>query len=224
MGTQATTNLVDHQPPVTTFGKKTPELPVPNSNSDRYTGGFIQPSSFLSSEIPPPTGNEFGRLQSLVGFGNLWIGDYESIPADIRVPHYRTLRTISSHYSKPVGMVRTCHVFWGPTGTGKSRKAWEDAGLDAYPKDPRTKWWDGYIGQQHVVIDEFRGCIDISHLLRWIDRYPFLVEIKGSTIPLICDEIWITSNLHPEKWYPDIDADTYGALLRRLNITHFDSL
>jgi len=96
--------------------------------------------------------------------------------------------------------------------------------LDAYPKDPRTKFWDGYNGQQHVVIDEFRGSIDISHMLRWLDRYPVIVEVKGSSTCLVATTIWITSNLDPRDWYMDLDVDTKQALLRRLVITHFDGL
>jgi len=69
-----------------------------------------------------------------------------------------------------------------------------------------------------VVIDEFRGDIDISHLLRWLDRYPVVVEIKGSSTPLVAEKIWITSNLHPTAWYPNLDPLTYAALERRLNI------
>ena len=121
-------------------------------------------------------------------------------------------------------MERKIFVFWGSTGTGKSRTAWEEAGLEAYPKDPRTKWWDGYTGQEHVVIDEFRGGIDIAHVLRWFDRYPVLVETKGGSIPLRATIIWVTSNLSPELWYPDLDADTFAALRRRLEIKHFVSL
>lgn len=149
------------------------------------------------------------------------LGDFEQIEAGIRVQHYRTFRTIRADYAKPVGMERTCFVFWGATGTGKSRRAWNEAGVEAYPKDPRTKWWDGYSCQRHVVIDEFRGSIDIAHMLRWLDRYPVLVEIKGASLPLVASTIWITSNLDPRLWYPECDEETKNALLRRLNITHF---
>jgi len=69
-----------------------------------------------------------------------------------------------------------------------------------------------------VVMDEFRGDIDISHLLRWLDRYPVVVEIKGSSTPLVAEKIWITSNLHPSAWYPNLDPLTQEALLRRLTI------
>lgn len=151
-------------------------------------------------------------------------GDLANIPSDVRIRYYGTIRRIAADYSTAPAIVRKTFVFWGPTGTGKSRTAWDRAGLEAYCKDPRTKWWCGYQGQSTVVIDEFRGTIDISHLLRWLDRYPVLVEIKGSSVPLMADTFYITSNLHPNDWYPDIDDLTKLALLRRLNITHFDSL
>jgi len=113
---------------------------------------------------------------------------------------------------------RRAVVFWGATGTGKSHRAWERAGVGAYSKCPRSKFWCGYRGEESVVIDEFRGGIDISHLLRWLDRYPVRVEVKGSSKPLMAKSYFITSNLHPRNWYPDLDRETYLALERRLEI------
>jgi hypothetical protein len=178
----------------------------------------------------PGTQFEFGskpiRRNSKPDWDSIWdaatSGNLSVIPASIRVSSYRSLRTIASDYAKVVGMERTCFVFWGRTGTGKSRRAWDEAGLDSYPKDPRTKFWDGYQSEENVIIDEFRGGIDVSHLLRWLDRYPVRVEIKGSSRPLAAKTIWITSNLDPRRWYPEIDQETLDALLRRLNITHFN--
>jgi len=137
------------------------------------------------------------------------------------VVNYRTLRTISSDFAKTRGMERECMVFWGKTGSGKSRRAWEEAGVEAYSKDPRTKFWCGYDGEENVIIDEFRGGIDISHLLRWTDRYPVRVELKGSSRPLNAKKIWITSNLSPVMWYPLIDEETLAALMRRMVVTEF---
>lgn len=120
-------------------------------------------------------------------------------------------------------MIKEVFVFWGATGTGKSRRAWEEAGWDAYPKDPRTKWWDGYTGQPHVVIDEFCGTVDIAHMLRWFDRYPVLVEIKGAAVPLKATKIWLTSNVSPDHWFPDATQEQKAALRRRIHVTHFPS-
>lgn len=148
-------------------------------------------------------------------------GDLSAIPADIYVRYYSSLKRIRTDHLQPVGMDRVVHVFWGVSGSGKSRMAWEQAGESAYAKDPLSKFWDGYNNQERVVIDEFRGVINISHVLRWFDRYPCIVEIKGSSTPLVAKEFWITSNLHPRDWYPDLDQATMDALLRRLRITHF---
>nr|WAE43076.1 MAG: replication associated protein [Cressdnaviricota sp.] len=177
----------------------------------------------------PGTRFEFGakpfRRNSKVEWESVWdsaqAGDLLAVPANVRVVSYRTLRSIAADYDKPKPMERVCNVFWGSTGTGKSRRAWEEAGMDAYCKDPRSKFWCGYRNGEHVVIDEFRGGIDISHVLRWLDRYPCRVEIKGSSVPLVATTIWITSNLSPEQWYPDVDPDTVAALMRRLTVVHF---
>jgi len=147
-------------------------------------------------------------------------GRLDDIPSDVYVRSYQSLKRIACDHMVPISIEREIHVYWGPTGVGKSRRAWELAGLDAYPKDPRSKFWDGYRNHEHVVIDEFRGGIDISHVLRWFDRYPVIVEVKGSSVPLCAKKIFITSNLDPRQWYADIDPATQEALLRRLQITH----
>jgi len=148
-------------------------------------------------------------------------GRLDAIPPDIYIRCYNSLRRIESDHLQPVGIERQVFTFWGTTGSGKSRRAWAEAGFDAYPKDPRSKFWDGYRGHENVVIDEFRGGIDISHMLRWLDRYPTIVEVKGSSTVLKAKRIWITSNLDPRLWYPDLDSETLSALLRRMEIKHF---
>ncbi len=152
-------------------------------------------------------------------------GDFNSIPARIRVVSYRTLRAIAADHQRPRPMEREVQVFWGKTGTGKSRRAWAEAGDSAYAKCPRSKFWEGYQDQEEVIIDEFRGGIDVAHLLRWFDRYPVTVEVKGSSRPLNAKRIWITSNVSPTDWYRTdgkfLDEETLQALLRRMTVTEF---
>lgn len=172
---------------------------------------------------------EFGKKpfkrNSVRDWEQIWTlaktGKTEEIDPAIRVQHYRTLRQIEKDYLKPVAQEKKVYVFWGKTGTGKSRRAWEEATVDAYPKDPNTKFWDGYQGQSHVVIDEFRGAINISHMLRWLDRYPVTVECKFGAVCFKATKIWITSNKDPREWYPELDEETKNALIRRLEITYF---
>lgn len=149
-------------------------------------------------------------------------GEFSAIPGDVYVRCYTSLKKIRSDHLEPVGCVKKVFVFWGNTGTGKSRRAWDEAGLGAYPKDPNTKFWCGYRGHHHVILDEFRGRIDIAQLLRWLDRYPCIVEQKGSACVLEATTFWITSNLEPTLWYPDLDYQTYKALERRFTeVVHF---
>ncbi|ALE29807.1 replication associated protein [Lake Sarah-associated circular virus-49] len=149
----------------------------------------------------------------------------DDIPADIFVRYYSQLkynpfyyRSIAKDYSRPAAIIRSCVVYWGPTGTGKSRRAWSEATTAAYVKDPLSKWWEGYQGEISVIIDEFRGIIQPAHLLRWLDRYPVSVECKGGSTPLRAQRFWICSNLHPSQWYPELDGATYSALERRMEI------
>jgi len=110
-----------------------------------------------------------------------------------------------------------CHVFWGPPGAGKSRRALEEAGPGAYwlprPEGQNTVWWDGYEGQEVVVIDEFYGWIMRDKMQRLCDRYPLLVQTKGGSTPFLAKKIIITSNEHPSSWWPKVGL---GAMVRRL--------
>jgi len=177
----------------------------------------------------PSTRFELGakpfRRNSSIDWDHVWdrarARDLMAIPAHTRLLCFRSILSIAAFYDTARPIQRTVYVFWGRTNSGKSRRAWEEATMEAYTKDPRSKFWCGYRDHENVVIDEFRGGIDISHLLRWTDRYPVMVEIKGSSVPLVASKIWITSNISPDNWYPDIDQETLLALRRRLNITHF---
>jgi len=148
-------------------------------------------------------------------------GKFDNIPANVRVNSYNALCRIAKDHMVAEPMERVVNVFWGKTGTGKSRRAWDEATFGAYPKIPSTKFWDGYNGHEQVVIDEFTGQIGIEHLLRWCDRYPVSVETKGSACVFNAKQIWITSNIDPREWYPNAPESQKEALLRRLRITHF---
>lgn len=113
-------------------------------------------------------------------------------------------------------------VFYGVSGSGKTFGAVQQLGDEYYDKLPTTKFWDGYKGEKKVLIDEFRGEIGISHLLKWCDKYKCCVETKGAGYPLNAEEIIITSNLHPKDWWPNLDETTLAAFLRRVRIVHYD--
>lgn len=146
-------------------------------------------------------------------------GSFKDIPDDIFVRHYGNIKRIAADNVQPSDRFNVrVFVLWGETATGKTYRAWKLAGRGAYAKDPCTKWWCGYTGQDAVIIDEFGGDINIRHLLRWLDGYPCLVEPKGGYVPLKATTFILTSNEPPESWYPNLPPRSMAAFLRRLNI------
>lgn len=107
-------------------------------------------------------------------------------------------------------------VLWGPTGTGKTHKAWAEAGMEAWSK-PRGSWFDGYEGQENVIIDEYDGDIPITTFLQILDKYPIQVPIKGGFRSWKAKNIWITSNINWKLWYPEANEKHIQALERRLH-------
>lgn len=106
-------------------------------------------------------------------------------------------------------------VFWGESGTGKSRKAFEQW-PDAYRKMTSDKWWDGYKGQETVIFDDFKGSsMKLHDFQTIIDRYPVQVEVKGAVVDLSATRYVFTSNKHPSEWY-SAEADPDGTVMRRI--------
>lgn len=121
-----------------------------------------------------------------------------------------------------------CFYLFGSTGTGKTRAAYH-----FYPDlyrtpDPFLRWFDGYRGQECVLIDDFRGKKDNSQsecafgwILQLLDRYSMQVPVKGGYVQWAPRTIIVTSNLAVEELFPDIDS---APLRRRFTrIEHFST-
>ena len=150
-------------------------------------------------------------------------GRMNDIPDDIFVRHYSTLKKIHTDFARPtVRGVQEVNVYWGETGTGKSRRAFDECGETYYIKMSSTKWFDGYRGEENIIIDEFTGQVAIEHLLKWIDRYPCAAEVKGGQVFLNTKRWWFTSNIDPTLWYPLAPEEQVKALRRRFtSVVHF---
>lgn len=114
--------------------------------------------------------------------------------------------------------------WWGPTGTGKSRKLWAEY-PDHFPKS-LNKWWDNYDGEAVIGIEEMTPAAGqfLAHYLKiWADRYPFCPEVKGATMKKIRPKkIIVLSNYKIEECFPDVQD--HLPLKRRFKVVHFDTL
>jgi len=112
---------------------------------------------------------------------------------------------------------------WGPTGTGKSRKARED-NPGAYVKDPNSKWWDGYDGQEVVIIDDFdKYQVSMGgQFKRWFDHYPFECEKKGMAAYMIRPKKMVVTSNYPIEgiWQ---EEETLEPMRRRFKVIHMAS-
>ena len=109
-------------------------------------------------------------------------------------------------------------VRYGPTGTWKSRCAREKdwPGIDYYKWSPggQGKWWNGYDGQEKVIIEEFRGQMPFAYMLDLLDRYEFQIEAKGAMAQMVADKFVITSPISPALWYKYEDMKGDESLLQ----------
>nr|WQA30185.1 MAG: rep protein [Cressdnaviricota sp.] len=107
----------------------------------------------------------------------------------------------------------------GDPGTGKTKFAW-DHYPDLYIK-AINKWWDGYHGQEVVLLDDWdpRHEVLTQHLKIWADRYPFRGECKGSSLMIRPKIIIVTSNYTIEQCFQN--PEDVEAIRRRFKVHRF---
>ena len=104
----------------------------------------------------------------------------------------------------------------GDAGCGKTRKAHEEnPGIFTVNADEAFPF-DGYEGEETILLDDFYGNMKYHVLLRVLDGHQFRVNVKGSSRYAKWNKIVITSNKRPDEWYQQGMTE---ALSRRLSET-----
>ena len=80
--------------------------------------------------------------------------------------------------------------------------------IDEYVDDKFL--FNGYDGQKILLLDDFKGDIDLTRLYRLLDRWPYRCNVKNGYKYAQWTKIYITSNSTPDKWY-----STYTPALKR---------
>lgn len=105
----------------------------------------------------------------------------------------------------------------GPTGTGKTRYAMEQEPYKIQGSD--LKWWDGYEGEDTILIDEYNNDTGITTLLKLLDGYQLRLDTKGSFTYANWHKVYITTNLELHEIHDKAKPAHRDALFRRITKT-----
>lgn len=111
-------------------------------------------------------------------------------------------------------------VIWcfGPSGSGKSRWAHDTYGDSLYVKNLEDDWWEGYHGEETVLIDDMRGNVmKFGTWLRLCDRYPLKLKVKGAQAQFRSKRIIFTSINHPNMCW-QLGDEPAQQLTRRITL------
>lgn len=143
------------------------------------------------------------------------------------VKYSRGLQTLSNLLSPPRmrdGLV--VNVFWGSSNVGKTHYVMSKMPPSLYHRLAAKdgQWWDGLEPTHtHLWIDEYKGEMPLDCFKEVMDKFPLRRPIKGGFVSLNATTVWITSQIPPEDWYPNIGADRVAFLRRLTNIYYWNS-
>lgn len=141
--------------------------------------------------------------------------------------------TTFTRYSRGISLIRSLYLdkprlppvvvlCYGPPGTGKTRLIYDNFPHEQiYRKICTDQFFDGYEGQDVLLLDDFAGRASkmaLTDLLGILDRYPYRLPVKGSSQPLTSTKIFLTTNMHPKLWYDYTNrSGEWRCVMRRIN-------
>ncbi len=108
-------------------------------------------------------------------------------------------------------------VHTGKTGTGKTRTAVEENPNAFMINGDQMEWWDGYEGEETIIIDEYNNDVNITKILKVLDGYQLRLPVKGSFTYARWTKVIITTNLTKDELHPNAKREHRNALFRRVD-------
>lgn len=221
-----TTQRPHHQVYLHMFNKKATGKRSLNVIGQLFGGAYVAPmrGSFAQNEAycgkentliklgeEPEQGKRGDLKETIRAIINLEMHMDDLLEED---PHFlhlyeRTLKRAQTKADKKIKRNFKCQGLWiwGKTGVGKTYKVYNEiiGDKDYYDKCLRDEWWDGYEGEEIIVLNEFRGELPFSDLLKLCDEFPMKLKRRNeSPRPCMAKQVIITSCKPPEECYSNI--------------------
>ena len=195
---------------------------IPRAHIEKCKGNAIQNINYCSKDsIIYEDGNKpgiQGKRTDLEKVKEIVLDTGKMRDVVLEATSYQSVRMaekILEYHEKKRNWKPIVKWYYGPTGSGKSKLAYEES-PDGYTAGESNKWWQGYDAHENVIIDDFRkDFIKFHELLKLLDRYPYLIECKGGSRQFLAKKIIITSPFHPEEIYNT--REDIEQLLRRID-------
>lgn len=112
----------------------------------------------------------------------------------------------------------TCNWYYGPADVDKGEIAFDNFNPETHYVFPYDgNWWDGYTGQENVIIHNFKGQIPYHRIVDLVDRIPITVSRRGrEPMPFLAKNIIITSTQPPRKIFTE--SGIWDDLTHKINL------
>lgn len=207
-------------------GSRDSAIAYSRKDSTRSAGPWSLGDEGISQGKSKPLKRAYELLKAGCGDREL----FEEVP-EVAFRYQQGIRAARAALAHPrdKAITPTILIWWGDSGTGKTRKAVEEypeAYILTKPNGNGVVWFDGYYGQKVIIFDEFYGWVPYDLMLRILDRYPLKLQIKGGMVECQATTFIITSNKPWTDWYAGIDDKS--AMERRIKewgmVTKFSKL
>ena len=177
-------------------------------------------------ELPPDRSHKESqseRIMQMVRDGKSNAEILAEIPTAFnKLPHIEQARQALMH-DKHKNTWRSLNVtyLWGDTGAGKTRSVMDTYGYsEVYQVTNYDHPFDGYMGQEVIIFEEFRSSLRIDDMLKYLDGYPLMLPCRYADKVACYTKVFIISNISLEQQYPNVQVDnpeTWAAFRRRIH-------